>query len=355
VSSPALVVASPRVGSVLWFPIFFAVALPIIFLLAYHAPQPHEVPIGVVGSAQQVGTVSRELHVVSSGGFAVQRLPTRATASDAVSDRQVAAAYVANPKSSPKLYVARAASAISANYLQQVFGQIAAENHSPPPQQVDLVPLLSGDSGTGIFFFGFPMVMVGVITVLVLLQRAPTWSIEGRMGAVAAMGALGAVTAYITAITLNVLPNKLLLLLVGFILSQIIGQLLVGLVPLLKQYFLPVVMTFILVFGVPTAGATVAPDLLPTGLRYLSDILPFAQQVKITRNVAYFGGSESLAPSLILAVWAVIAAVVLGAAIHRVRALKSVNESATDNSPPSRVVLRGVESRRTRISRESMN
>jgi hypothetical protein len=338
VSSPAPSVAPPGIGSVLWFPIFFAIALPIIFLLAYHAPQPHEVPIGVVGGAQQIRAVNQELHAVSSGGFAVQELPSRASASVAVSDRQVAAAYVANPPSSPKLYVARAASAIRANYLQQVFGQIAAQNHSPPPQMVDLVPLLSGDSGTGIFFFGFPMVMVGVITVLVLLQRAPTWSIERRMGAVAAMGALGAVTAYITAITLNVLPNDILLLLVGFILSQIIGQLLVGLVPLLKQYFLPVVMTFILVFGVPTAGATMAPDLLPTGLRYLSDILPFAQQVKITRNVAYFGGTESLAPSIILAVWAAIAAVVIGVAMRRVQTPRAAGEGTTSSRSPSTAV-----------------
>jgi ABC-type multidrug transport system permease subunit len=306
----------------------------------------------VVGNAHQVETLNRELHAVSSGGFVVERLPSRAAASVAVSDRQLAAAYIANPPSSPKLYVARAASAIRANYLQQVFGEIAGETHSSPPQMVDLVPLLSGDSGTGIFFFGFPLVMVGVITVLVLLQRAPTWSIERRMGAVVAIGTLGSLTAYITAITLNVLPNKILLLLVGFIFSQIIGQLLVGLVPLLKHWFLPVVMTFILVLGVPTAGATMAPDLLPTGLRYLSDILPFAQQVKITRNVAYFGGSESLAPSLILAVWAAIAAVLVGVAMRRVRVPRGVNDSTSAGSSSSQIgsgVLNLVESK----SRES--
>jgi hypothetical protein len=76
-------------------------------------------------------------------------------------------------------------------------------------------------------------------------------------------------------------------------------------------------MTFILILGVPTAGATMAPDLLPTALRYLSDVLPFAQAVKITKNVAYFGGSDSLAPILILLAWAAVAGLCLSVDQYR--------------------------------------
>jgi hypothetical protein len=310
-------VSARHIASVLWFPVVFAIALPLVFLVAFHAPQPHDVPIAVVGSTRQVEAVSGKLHAVNSGGFNVHQLSSRSTAIAAVRDREVAAAYVEVPSLSPQLYVARAASAISANYLQQVFVQIASESETSPPQTVDLVPLLPGDSGTGIFFFAFPLVMVGVITVLVLLQKASTWSIERRLVAVAVMGAVGATTAYITAINLDVLPNKPLLLLTAFFLSVMIGGLLVGLAPLLKQHFLPVVMTFILILGVPSAGATMMPDLLPSGLRYLSDVLPLAQAVKIIRSVAYFDGAETLAPTLILMVWAAMALLVVGIAWDR--------------------------------------
>jgi ABC-2 family transporter protein len=314
-STPAESLGSAReAASVLWFPVLFAIALPFVFLLAFHAPQPHQVPIAVVGRSGQVQAVSRELHAVNSGGFNVRHLPSRSSAMAAVRNRDVAAAYVQVPSLGAQLYVARAASAITANYLQQVFEQIASESRTPPPQTVDLVPLLPGDSGTGIFFFTFPMVMVGVITVLVLLQRAPTWSIERRLVAVAVMGAVGATMAYATAISLDVLPNKPVLLATAFFLSVIIGALLVGLAPFLKQYFLPVVMTYILILGVPSAGATIMPDLLPTGLRYLSDVLPLAQVVKIVRSEAYFDGADTLAPILILLVWAAIALLVVGIA-----------------------------------------
>jgi hypothetical protein len=303
-----------RISSIMWFPVLFAVSLPVIFQLAFHAPDPHEVPIGVVGSVGQVRLVRDQLANVSSAGFQVTRLSIRAAVGD-VRRREVAAAYLSG--SSPVLFVARAASAIRANYLVSVFAGLANETGSPPPATVDLVPLLSGDTGAGVFFFVFPMMMVGVITVIVLLQRAESWTIGERMVAVAGAGAIGATTAYLTATQLNVLPEKPILLLVAFLLSLIFGQLFVGAAPLLKQYFLPIALAFALVVGTPSAGATITPDLLPTGLRYLSDVLPMAQAVKVTRDVAYFDGAGAGLPTLILLLWGAFAALIVSFAWFR--------------------------------------
>jgi hypothetical protein len=307
---------SRRIASIMWFPFLFAIALPLIFELAFHAPQPHRIPIAVVGSNSQVEVISQQLHAISSGGFETEHFPTNAVAVAAVRDRKVAAAYLDASPTNSTLYVARAASAIRASYLQGIFTQVTTEAQTSPPKLVDVVPLLAGDSGNGAFFFVFPMLMVGIITVLVLLQRALTWSIECRMLAVAAMGAVGAVTAYITVNSLNVLPNKPLLLFYAFFLSQVFGQLLLGAAPLLKQYFLPSAMTYTLVLGVPSAGGTVPPDLLPTWLRYFSNVLPLAQGVKITRSVAYFHSADLVPPTLILVGWAVVALVALGVSRH---------------------------------------
>jgi hypothetical protein len=316
-TTPTALNSVRHVASVLWFPVIFAIALPVVYGLTFHAPQPHDVPIAVVGSTRQVELVKGELGAVNSGGFNVLQFPSRKAAAIAVRDRQVAAAYVESSQSSPDLYVARAASAIRANYLQQLFAQMAVDTQGPPPQTIDLVPLLQGDSGTGVFFYVFPVMMVGVITVLVLLQRAGTWSIEKRMAAVAAVGALGAAAAYVTAVNLKVLPNKPVLLLCAFCLNQVVGQMAVGLAFFLKQYFLPVVMTWILVFSVPSAGATMVSDLIPTGLRYLSDVLPLAQAVSIVRSAAYFDGAQTLTPWLVLSGWGIAALALLGNAIHR--------------------------------------
>jgi hypothetical protein len=296
-----------RIGSIMGFPFLFAIALPLIFEVAFHAPQPHQVPIAVVGSTRQVESVVRKLDDIRSGGFEVGQARSQAEAVAAVRDRHVAAAYVATLQPSPALYVARAASAIRASYLQGVFAQLAVETRARPPLLVDVVPLLPGDSGNGTFFFVFPMLLVAIVTALVLLQRASAWSIARRMLAVAVIGAVGATTAYVTVERLRVLPDKPVLLFYAFFLSQVFGQLLLGAAPLLKQYFLPVAMTFALILGVPSSGGTVPPDLLPTGLRFLSNVLPLAQGVKVTRSVAYFDGAGLLPPTAILVGWAVVA------------------------------------------------
>src|SRR6202043_3129964 len=262
-----------RIGSIMWFPFLFAIALPLIFEVAFHAPQPHQVPIAVVGSTRQVESVVRELDDIRSGGFEVGQARSQAEAVAAVRDRHVAAAYVATLQPSAALYVARAASAIRASYLQGVFAQLAVETRARPP------------------------LLVAIGTALVLLQRASAWSIARRMLAVAVIGAVGATTAYVTVERLRVLPDKPVLLFYAFFLSQVFGQLLLGAAPLLKQYFLPVAMTFALILGVPSSGGTVPPDLLPTGLRFLSNVLPLAQGVKVTRSVAYFGGAGLLPPT----------------------------------------------------------
>jgi hypothetical protein len=310
-SAPQPHIAWPRVASILWFPVFFAIVLPLTFETAFHQPTPHNISIAVAGSRYQVRLVTGELGRVRAGGFEVWPSPSATAAAAAVRNRTAAAAYVAG--STGTVYVARAASAIRASYLQGVFTRIATEAGAQPPPVVDLVSLTSGDGGTGIFFFVFPLMMAGLITAIVLLQL-PAWGIGRRVTVVAVVGAIGALAAYLTAVELHVLPGKPLLLAYAFLLTQVYGQLMVGAAPLLKQYFLPVSLTAALILSVPSSGGTVTPDLLPGFFRDLSYALPLAQGVKITRSIAYFHGAGIAQATVVLGVWAAVAAGIVAAA-----------------------------------------
>jgi hypothetical protein len=241
--------------------------------------------------------------------------------------------------------VARAASAIRANYLQGIFTQIAAETRRQPPPVVDLVPLASGDAGTGIFFFVFPLMMAGLITAIVLLQL-PTWGVGRRVIVVAAIGAIGALAAYLTTVELHVLPGKPLLLAYAFLLTQVYGQLMVGAAPLLKQYFLPFSLMAALILSVPSSGGTVTPDLLPTLFHDLSYAFPLSQGVTVTRSVAYFHSSGMTQSTLVLGLWAVIAAPTVAIAWRRqsraqpagVQRTPGANGSAPDARRSSRAL-----------------
>lgn len=342
-STPQPPMSRRRIASILWFPIFFAIALPVSFEVAFHQPQPHGVPIAVVGQASQVSQVTDELHGVNAGGFRVRQLPSAAAATAAVRDREVAAAYV-DDGSAATVYVARAAAPVRANYLQGVFAGIAAKAGHLPPPVVDLIPPAAGDGGTGVFFVVFPLMMTGLITAIVLLQL-PTWRIGRRVVAVAGIGAVGTAATYLTAVSLRIVPDKPLLLAYAFLLTQVFGQLMVGAAPLLKQYFLPFALTFGLILSVPSSGGTVTPDLLPTPFRYLSDALPLAQAVNVTRSVAYFRAAGITRPTLLMLLWAAIAAGTVAIAWRR-QPRASQSASAADRGlsrrkPDSKITVTG--------------
>jgi hypothetical protein len=297
-----------KAASILWFPVFFAIVLPIAFEVVYHQPEPHHIPIAVVANAKQVRLVTNALHRVDAGGFEVRRLPSTAAATKAVADRRDAAAYVG--ASAATLYLARAAAPLRASYLQGVFTTIASDSGRQPPRLVDLVPLRSGDGNLGIFFFLFPLMMTGVITAIVLLQLAD-WGVGRRATFVVAVGAIGALAAYLTVVDLHVLPGKPLLLVYAFVLTQVYGLLMVGAARVLKQFFLPVSLTIALILSVPSSGGTVAPDMMPALFRALSYVMPLAQGVTITRGIAYFHSTGIAQATLVLGLWAALAAVAL--------------------------------------------
>src|ERR1700739_1040586 len=99
-------------ASILWFPVFFAIALPFCFLIGLHRPLPHNEQIGFVGSAKQDSTITDALHDLQAGRFHVPQVPAAAAAIAAVRNRRAAAAYVDG--SVPTVYLARAASATRA-------------------------------------------------------------------------------------------------------------------------------------------------------------------------------------------------------------------------------------------------
>lgn len=303
-----------RIASILWYPVVFAVLLPVTFGVVYHQPKPHRVPIAVVGSAAITAPVAVQLRRAGAGGFLFRQIGSPGTAVAAVRDRQIAAAYIPRPE--PTVFVARAAAPLRASYLQNVFTRIALNSGRPPPRWSDLVPLASGDSGTGLFFFEFPLMMIGVITAIVLLQL-PTSGIGRRVLVVAVVGAIGAVASYLTAVGLDVLPGKPLLLAYAFALTQVYGLLMVGAAALLKQYFLPFSLTFALLLSTPSSGGTVAPDLMPTLFHDLSYVLPLAQGVTITRAIAYFHGAGIAQATLVTAAWAALAVATVALAWRR--------------------------------------
>jgi Carboxypeptidase regulatory-like domain len=309
-----------RVASLIWFPFFFVAAFSLMGLFAFGHPTPHGVPVQVVGSSAQVARVTTALDTVRANGFSVTAAPSAAAARTAVEGGDAAAAYLPGTATATVL-VAPASSASQATYLTAVFTQVA-EAQGADIRRVDAAPLATGDvSGVSLMFVGLPLMLVGLITALVLLQFG-AWGIRAKAITVAATGTFATIFVYLVGTALHVIPADEWLLLFGFMLTQAIGWLAVGAAYFTRQFFMPVIMTFVLVLGLSTAGATVAGDMLPTPLAWLNDVLPFAQWVDAARASAYFGGRHLALPLTILGLWDVAGAALLiaSAVVARKRA-----------------------------------
>ncbi|NMO51005.1 ABC transporter permease [Actinoplanes sp. TBRC 11911] len=288
-----------RIISLLWFPFFFAAATALVYSFANTHPQPHDVRLGVIGTPPPSLPAGIDVEAV--------------TGTAGVAHHQLAGVYDSGART---FYVSSAASASRANYLNAVLH---------PASTVDVVPLAHGDvSGAGLFFFGLPLLLVGLITSIVLLQFG-MWPVRRKVIAVFATGAFAAVVTFVVGVSRDVIPADGWLLLYGFALTQAIGWLTTALPRLVRQFFLPVAMTFVLILGIPTAGATVNPDMLPTWLRWLHDVLPFGQFVEAARDEAYFGQRGLAHPLIILGSWVAGSALLLA---WTARPRRSVNPAA---------------------------
>ncbi|MEV4345706.1 carboxypeptidase regulatory-like domain-containing protein [Actinoplanes sp. NPDC049596] len=274
-----------RVLSLLWFPFFFAAVMSVVYVVGISHPAPTAVHLGVLDAAP--------VHLPA--GIDVEKVNTI----DAVRTDELAGVF---DSATSTLYVSSAGSGTRADYLTAVL---------QPAHTVDVVPTASGDvTGVGLFFYGLPLLLVGMITSFMMLQFG-TWPMRRKVVTLAAAGAFASVFAYAVAVGRDVIPGDEWLLLYGFLLTQAIGWITTALPRFVKQFTMPVAMTFVLLLGLPTAGGTVNADMLPTVLRWLHNVLPFGQFIEVARSSAYFGGHGLGRPLAVLIAWVVAAAALL--------------------------------------------
>ncbi|AAT88827.1 hypothetical protein ATY41_12150 [Leifsonia xyli subsp. xyli] len=264
-------------------------------LLAFAPPAPHGLDIGIVQAAD-TQTLQSEL----PDGITLVDAATAPDARAAVASGDLAAAIDGN-----QLLVSSAASATRADYLTAVF-----TTARPGLELIDVQPLAAGDvSGVGLFFYALPNLLVGLITSIVLLQFE-AWRMRAKLATIALTGAFSSVFTFAFATSLDVIPPDFALLGYVFLLTQAIEWLTTVAALHVKHFFMPIAMTFVLLLGIPTSGATVSSDMLPTWLAAIGDWHPFAQFIILTRADAYLG-SDAIRPILVLTGRAVLGATLL--------------------------------------------
>jgi hypothetical protein len=65
-------------------------------LSAYHQPTPHDLPVGIVGSAAVTAQVERGLDSAAPGSFSFRSYPSAASATTGIAQREIDGALVAS-------------------------------------------------------------------------------------------------------------------------------------------------------------------------------------------------------------------------------------------------------------------
>ncbi|GAA3393552.1 DUF3533 domain-containing protein [Streptomyces roseoviridis] len=134
-------------------PLLMCIGMGLAYLGAFHAPQPHDLRVDIVGSGPQAQVLAQTVHDKGAGALDVRTVPDRAAATAALRDRSSFGAYIpAADSSTPELLVASASSDTSAMAVEKVFTKVAA-TRGDPLKVTDVAPVASGDpTGQGIFF-----------------------------------------------------------------------------------------------------------------------------------------------------------------------------------------------------------
>ncbi|MHA6799400.1 carboxypeptidase regulatory-like domain-containing protein [Bounagaea algeriensis] len=291
--------------SSLWFPVFFILGFLVFYLLPFHAPSPHNMPVAVVGD-QAAAQLEVQLDQKMPDGVDVSAVPSEQEARQAVQDRDVVAAY---DPADGELFYGKANGQALMQFTQKIFSPVAQAT-GQQLQLTDLAPTAAGDvMGTGLFYCLMALNIPPYITVMMLL-RAEVGTRQ-KLLSIVGVGVFASVAAYIFALSTNVIPNQPLTFIpVAFMLTQAIGWTAFGLVPLVKQFIPAVAIGLFVLLSIPSSSGAIPKELVPEFFQVLHDFLPLGQAVDAMRGVFYFGGSGATS-----AIWGLAAWCALGVAL----------------------------------------
>lgn len=284
-------------ASALWFPMFFIVGFMVCYLLPFHAPAPHDMPVAVVGeqAAHQLGAAFEQQ---MPGGVDVTAVPDAQAARESITEREAVAAY---DPAHGELFYAKANGSALLMVLQQLFTPVAsAAGHQLV--LTDLAPSAPGDvMGTGLFYCLLAMNIPPYITVMMLLRAE--LSTRQKLLALVGVGAFDSVVCYVAALSMDVIHNQPVLMLIGFLLTQAVGWVTFGLVPYFKQFIPGVAMGLFVLLSMPSSSGAIPKELVPPFFQSLHRFLPLGQAVDSMRGILYFDGAGALPGVLGLCVW----------------------------------------------------
>lgn len=283
-----------------------------VYLAAFQAPQPHRLPVAVVGSSQALGQVESALDAAQPGGFDVQGYPDLAGARAALAHRDVYAAYITTGTTPELLYAGANGTGVTAT-VTGAFGALAKADGQQLTAQ-DVLPSSSGDTrGLSVFYAAFGVILAGFMFGTTTYQLAPRLEYRWRMLSLLTFGALGGVmVALVAGHAFHALPGPFVGIAgVVALMAIAAGGATMALMRLLGPAGVSLSSVVLLILGNASSGGILPADYLPGWLYPLHAILPVGVGVRTIQGLAYFDHDGLAVGITVLTVWVLVCAVVL--------------------------------------------
>ncbi|MFI8848625.1 carboxypeptidase regulatory-like domain-containing protein [Streptomyces sp. NPDC053499] len=336
-SASTLGVTVRTLAETLWFPAFFFTGFLVCYLLPFHNPVPHHVDVAVAGPS--AGQLEQALAHQSPGAFDIHQVADAREAHDAVTGREVTAAYVPDAHK-PQLYVAKADGYSLESVLQKTFTKVAQQSGGQL-QVHEAAPTAPGDGmGTGLFYVVLSCTIPSYVSVMMLL-RATTFGRRKKVLTLVGLGGVESVVAFFVARAMDVIPDEPLAIPLLFLFTQAVALTSYGLVPFFKQFFPGVAMGLFVLLSMPSSSGAIPVQMVPGFFRALHPVMPMGNLIEALRGLFYFDGKDVWRHALVICAWVVagVALIALGAwkerrAARKEAAAEGGAEAAAPAEPP---------------------
>ncbi|MFB7367356.1 hypothetical protein [Streptomyces hydrogenans] len=312
-------------------PLLMCLGMGLAYLGAFHAPEPHDLRVDIVGSGPTTQVLAQTLQDKAAGGLDVRTVPDRATAATALTRQDSYGAYI--PGDHPELLVASASSDTSAMAVEKVFTRVAA-GQDAPLKVTDLAPTASGDpTGQGVFFL-LVAVSIGAYASVAVIGAAGA-ALPMRVRALLAAGTSLAVSLIGTLFAgpvFHLVDHGLAgVWALSWLYAAGILLIGIGLHTYLRRWTTLGVMVLFVMLNFTSSGGIYRPELQPGFFGSLHAFWNGAGLVEGIRGHVYFDGHGLGGNVLVLALWflAGVLLVTLAGRTEARRTALTANRTAT--------------------------
>lgn len=297
-------------------PLLMCIGMGLAYMGAFVTPEPHHLPVAVVGSGPQVKVFAQTVKDKAGDRLDVRTVATRAEAVGLLDSRDITGAYVPSART-PELVVASAASDMDATAVEKVFTPVAAEQGTVLKVTDVAAPVDDDPTGQGLFFLLIALSIGSYASVAAL--GAAGAGLPMRLRALLALG-VSAVVSGIGALLAGPvfhLAHHDLASLWGMAWLYSAGILFVGvgLHTFLKRWTTLAMMVLFVMLNFTSSGGLFRPDLQNGFFGTLHAFWNGAGFVEGARSLLYFH-SDGLSRN----VWTLAAWLLLGLAVTAIAA-----------------------------------